>query len=150
MAVHNEHYNYISRGFPIGFVTPPSYKQPNKHCLYNHVRIVVKFNENPALFQGSRIVGFEVVPFSIKHKWDNGNNEEFHTETTLLHTCNDMNHVKYEPEGFQVRPPPPLVKHDRTHCIMDPMASPAAPSAPPQSSDPSRPVLRRRWRSRAR
>lgn len=103
VAVHNEHYNYISRGFPIGFVTPPSYKQPNVHCLYNHVRIVVKYNENPALFQGSRIVGFEVVPFSIKHKWDDANGEEFHTETTLLHTCNEMNHVKYEPEGFQVR-----------------------------------------------
>ena len=42
VAVRNEHYNYISRGFPIGFVTPPSYKQPNVHCLYNHVRIVVR------------------------------------------------------------------------------------------------------------
>jgi len=69
VAVRNEHYNYISRGFPVGFVTPPTFKEPNVHCLYNHVRIVVRYNENPQMFQGSRIVGFEVIPFSVKHKW---------------------------------------------------------------------------------
>jgi hypothetical protein len=47
-------------------------------------------------------VGFEVVPFSLKHSWDSGAGS-FNPESTLLHTCNEMNHVKYEPEGFQVR-----------------------------------------------
>jgi hypothetical protein len=27
VAVRNDHYHYISRGFPVGFVTPPNYKQ---------------------------------------------------------------------------------------------------------------------------
>ena len=70
-AVRNDRYDYISRGFPIGFVTPPTYQEPNVHCLYNHVRLLIKYNEDPALFKGSRIVGFEVVPFSVMHTWDN-------------------------------------------------------------------------------
>ena len=40
------------------------------HYLYNHVRIVLKFHEEPAAFNGARIVGFEVVPYSINHQWD--------------------------------------------------------------------------------
>jgi hypothetical protein len=45
------------------------------HCLYNHVKLLVSYNEDPALFKGSRIVGFEVVPFSVKHTWDNNKGE---------------------------------------------------------------------------
>ena len=45
------------------------------HCLYNHIRIMIEFNEDPALFKGSRIVGFEVVPFSVKHTWDDNKGE---------------------------------------------------------------------------
>jgi len=30
---------------------------------------------------------------------DNG--DAFDPQTTLLYTCNEMNHVKHEPEGFQ-------------------------------------------------
>lgn len=102
MAVRNDHYNYISRGFPVGFVTPANYKQPNVHCLYNHMRIVVKYNEDAERFQGSRIVGFEVVPFSVKHQWDSqGGKAAFDPQATVLETCNDDRHVKYEAEGFQ-------------------------------------------------
>lgn len=72
---------------------PP--KQPNVHCLYNHVRIVIKYNEDPAHFKGSRIVGFEVVPFSVKHQWDSqGGKAEFSADTTVLETCNDNKHIK--------------------------------------------------------
>jgi hypothetical protein len=49
--------------------------------LYNHVRIIVAFNEdhNPDLakrkFEGSRVTGFRVEPFSIRHKWDDRTGE---------------------------------------------------------------------------
>jgi transmembrane 9 superfamily member 2/4 len=71
------------------------------HCLYNHIRIVVKYNEDAERFPGSRIVGFEVVPFSVKHQWDSGKGEAFNADSTVLETCNDARPVKYEPEGFQ-------------------------------------------------
>lgn len=153
VAVRNDQYNYISRGFPVGFVTPPNYKevrdsgravscpsrirlyvftymplppherptdrpnaaqpphartsthtrtQPNVHCIYNHMRIIVKYNEDPSRFQGSRVVGFEVVPFSVKHQWDSHNGATaFDPQATVLETCNDERLVKYEGEGFQ-------------------------------------------------
>jgi len=72
------------------------------HCLYNHIRIVIKYNENAEHFKGSRIVGFEVVPFSVKHQWDSsGKDAAFSPESTVLDTCNDQKPVKYAPEGFQ-------------------------------------------------
>jgi transmembrane 9 superfamily protein 2/4 len=66
VAVRNEELGYVSRGYPIGFLaaTPKSTKP--QHYLFNHVRIIVRFNEDENEFAGTRIVGFEVVPFSIK------------------------------------------------------------------------------------
>ena len=52
------------------------------HYLYNHVRIVLKFHEEPAAFNGARIVGFEVIPYSINHQWDR--TEEFDEYRTTL------------------------------------------------------------------
>jgi transmembrane 9 superfamily protein 2/4 len=66
VAVRNEELGYVSRGYPVGFMaTTPKSKTP-QHYLFNHVRIIVRYNENPEAFSGTRIVGFEVVPFSIK------------------------------------------------------------------------------------
>ena len=66
VAVRNDELGYVSRGYPVGFMaTTPKTKNP-QHYLFNHVRIVVRYNEVPEAFEGTRIVGFEVVPFSIK------------------------------------------------------------------------------------
>ena len=66
VAVRNDELGYVSRGYPVGFMaTTPKTKTP-QHYLFNHVRIVVRYNEIPEAFEGTRIVGFEVVPFSIK------------------------------------------------------------------------------------
>jgi hypothetical protein len=66
VAVNAEELNFVSRGYPIGFIAPsPTTKKP-QHYLFNHVRIIVRYHEEPLEFEGSRIVGFEVVPFSIK------------------------------------------------------------------------------------
>lgn len=64
VAVRNDELGYVSRGYPVGFIaTTPSQKKA-RHYLFNHVRILVKYNENAEGL--STIVGFEVIPFSIK------------------------------------------------------------------------------------
>ena len=57
---------FLTRGYPIGFTATPPNSKKSHHYLFNHVRIIVRYHEDPLEFEGSRIVGFEVVPFSIK------------------------------------------------------------------------------------
>lgn len=64
VAVRNNELGYVTRGYPIGFIDSSS-KKP-RHYLYNHVSITIRINEDPESFSGTRIVGFEVVPYSIK------------------------------------------------------------------------------------
>jgi transmembrane 9 superfamily protein 2/4 len=60
------------RGFPVGEVD-----ENGKYLLYNHVRIVISVNSDPyaTAEEGQqpkwRVVGFEVVPTSINHKYEN-------------------------------------------------------------------------------
>jgi len=58
------------RGYPLGFLgsndrpgTAP--KQP---YIYNHLHFVVKFHTEPQ-FEGARLVGFEVEPLSVLHRY---------------------------------------------------------------------------------
>ena len=54
-------YDYVTRGFPVGFVAPPAFEGGRQmHFLYNHVRIVLKYHEDFEAFKGARIVGFQV------------------------------------------------------------------------------------------
>jgi len=57
------------RGFPLGFTggaeLPGTVEGVN--YLYNHHRLVFKYHMEPS-FEGSRIVGFEVEPFSVRHQ----------------------------------------------------------------------------------
>jgi transmembrane 9 superfamily protein 2/4 len=66
VAVRNDELGYVSRGYPVGFVASTPKKKTPMHYLFNHVRIIVRYHEDDQEFSGSRIVGFEVVPFSIK------------------------------------------------------------------------------------
>jgi len=58
------------RGYPLGFVG--SADRPGtttgQPYVYNHLRFVVKFHREDS-FSGSRIVGFEVEPLSVKHQY---------------------------------------------------------------------------------
>merc|ERR1740138_1175156 len=58
------------RGYPLGFVG--SAERPGSTAgtpyLYNHLRFVIKFHRDDS-FEGSRIVGFEVEPLSVKHQY---------------------------------------------------------------------------------
>jgi hypothetical protein len=88
---------YFTRGFPVGFKVQDLISGSTKHYLYNHIRIIIAYNEDsnpdPAArkFEGSRIVGFRVEPFSISHTWDEM--MPFNKDETLLKTCNEMRQV---------------------------------------------------------
>jgi transmembrane 9 superfamily protein 2/4 len=66
VAVRNDELGYVSRGYPVGFVTTTNKVKKPQHYLFNHVRIIVRYSEEETEFAGARIVGFEVVPFSLK------------------------------------------------------------------------------------
>lgn len=60
----------VYRGFPVGAAlerTEAGDSTPKKHYyLYNHVKIIVRYSERSEEHKGIRIVGFEVIPFSVK------------------------------------------------------------------------------------
>lgn len=65
IGVRNSEQDILYRGFPVGLTLETQSSKKKEHYLYNHVRIVIRYSEG-ADFSGVRIVGFEVVPFSIK------------------------------------------------------------------------------------
>jgi len=100
VAVRNEELGYVSRGYPVGFMAnTPSQKSP-QHYLFNHVKIIVRYSEIPDQFEGFRIVGFEVIPFSIKHEYS-GAPDSFKKETTVLSTCNKAREAAFNSDKFQ-------------------------------------------------
>jgi hypothetical protein len=100
VAVRNDELGYVSRGYPVGFLaTTPAKKKP-QHFLFNHVRIVVRYNENVEETTGATIVGFEVIPFSIKHEYE-GLASAFNKDTTTLSTCNQFTPAAFHPDKFQ-------------------------------------------------
>mmetsp|Transcript_3564 Transcript_3564/g.7394 ORF Transcript_3564/g.7394 Transcript_3564/m.7394 type:complete len:636 (+) Transcript_3564:47-1954(+) len=100
VAVRNDELGYVSRGYPVGFMaTTPKTSKP-QHYLFNHVRIIVRYSEDPESFEGTRIVGFEVIPFSIKHEYQDSQ-KNFNKDTTVLTTCNAQNPASFNPEKFQ-------------------------------------------------
>ena len=64
VAVRNNELGYVTRGYPIGFKDTSGKKE--RHYLFNHVSITIRIHEDPESFEGARVVGFEVVPYSIK------------------------------------------------------------------------------------
>jgi transmembrane 9 superfamily member 2/4 len=49
-----------ARGIPIGGI-----EDGDRYFIYNHWKLVVKYHDDPKLYEGSRIVGFDVQPVSI-------------------------------------------------------------------------------------
>ena len=82
----------FSRGFPVGFA------DGGRHYVYNHLKIIIKYRddvEKPLDSAGSppplpedvtsKVVGFEVIPKSIKHAFDGTG--EYIPGQTVLNTC---------------------------------------------------------------
>ncbi|CAL8469256.1 g8797 [Coccomyxa elongata] len=72
------------RGFPVGRM-----EENGKIYLHNHLRFTILYHRDPET-DLSRIVGFEVEPFSVKHKYDG----KWNTDRPELKTCNS-NSVKF-------------------------------------------------------
>ncbi|ESW26875.1 hypothetical protein PHAVU_003G155900 [Phaseolus vulgaris] len=69
-------------GFLVGLKGQYSGIKEEKYFIHNHLAFVVKYHRDPQLGL-SRIVGFEVKPFSVKHEYEGDWNEN-----TRLTTCN--------------------------------------------------------------
>lgn len=100
VAVRNEELGFVSRGYPVGFVATTTKEKKQTHYLFNHVRILVRYSEESKEFEGSRIVGFEVVPFSIKHTYE-ATTQQFSKQETILTSCNQFSPAQYHPDNFQ-------------------------------------------------
>jgi len=91
---------YYQRGYPLGFTEEDELGEV-QHFLNNHVRIIIKYNEDlgdeqgKKKFEGSRIVGFIVEPYSVQHHFEGTYNED-----TILSTCNEVSHVTADTRRF--------------------------------------------------
>ena len=75
------------RGYPVGFKAAPEDGGPEAHYLHNHARFTILYNRDPET-DLSRIVGFEVEPASVKHRYKN----RWDPVNPQLETCNAERH----------------------------------------------------------
>ncbi|CAJ1962871.1 unnamed protein product [Cylindrotheca closterium] len=89
MLMRSRELNYAVKGMPVGFEAPQQYainRYPENLFLYNHWRFTVTYHEDPSLFEGVRITGFDVHPVSIAHNLPescSGNQVENNPDTYL-------------------------------------------------------------------
>ncbi|KAG1326562.1 hypothetical protein COCNU_01G004960 [Cocos nucifera] len=69
-------------GFYVGVKGQYNGSRDEKYFIHNHLSFLVKYHEDEQL-DVSRIVGFEVKPFSVKHEYEG----EWNGNTTRLSTC---------------------------------------------------------------
>jgi len=94
--------NYAVRGYPVGFRAPSSSQpEPDPKAkkkkfqdnmdvfLYNHLKFAVTYHEDPSMFEGIRITGFDVHPVSIAHNIPAGDSTVSEM-TTDISTCSGM------------------------------------------------------------
>ena len=108
--------SYAVRGFPVGFVAPNSLTGVGdksadsvSHFLYNHVRVLIRYNQDP-ISEQLQIVGFDIVPFSIKHIYEDKDMEvkdpisgEKHVnENVKLRTCTEERPAVNDPSNFML------------------------------------------------
>eukprot|EP00249_Psilotum_nudum_P014615 c24917_g1_i1 orf=406-2349(+) len=71
------------RGFPVGFKATYIEGGEEKYFIYNHLSFTVLYHMD-ADSMASRIVGFEVTPYSVKHEYE----KPLDKERPQLTTCN--------------------------------------------------------------
>jgi transmembrane 9 superfamily protein 2/4 len=83
--------NYAVRGFPVGFRIPiRGHSGGFDVFLYNHLKFAVTYHEDPSLFDGIRITGFDVHPVSIAHDISAGDSTVSDLMNTAYSTCSGM------------------------------------------------------------
>lgn len=89
----------LEKGFPVGFTS-----EDGRTFLHNHLRFTLLYHQQ-AEDDLARIVGFEVDPFSVHHKYEGKWDDERSTPTLL--TCNPgaMKYVTDNEEHQEIREP---------------------------------------------
>lgn len=97
VLMRSKEYNYAVRGYPIGFQAPASFQslETGEYYLFNHLKFIVTYHEDPSLFQGVRVVGFDVHPVSVTHDIPSGTTNE----QTTVSTC-DNGSVQNDPNKY--------------------------------------------------
>ncbi|GAA0164193.1 transporter [Lithospermum erythrorhizon] len=72
---------FYQHGFNVGLKGQYTGSKAKKYFIHNHLTFTVKYHKDPQT-ETSRIVGFEVKPFSVKHEY-----EGKWTDKTRLTTC---------------------------------------------------------------
>jgi len=102
------------RGYPIGYMTYdiepedaldfefiPSGAEVTGHYLFNHLSFVLLYHEDPASFTGSRIVGFEVEPFSVNHKYNGADDAPYAGQPLTSCQSNDRGNLIGFPQSVE-------------------------------------------------
>jgi transmembrane 9 superfamily protein 2/4 len=89
---------YFENGYPLGVMAPDANGQ-QMYGLYNHIRFVIQYHQNSTNYEGSRVVGFIVQPFSVKHKYDQWNED---TGKVSLSTCKKGKSVDHTMEPMLI------------------------------------------------
>lgn len=99
VLMRSKEYNYAVRGYPLGFQAPPSFKalKAGETYMFNHLKFVITYHEDPTLFTGVRITGFDVHPMSIIHELPSDGSAV--SEKSVLDTCNG-GPVENNPENY--------------------------------------------------
>ncbi|XP_022853149.1 transmembrane 9 superfamily member 8-like, partial [Olea europaea var. sylvestris] len=71
-------------GFHVGLKGKYSGSKDEKYFLHNHLSFTVKYHKDQQT-EAARIVGFEVVPFSVKHEYEGQWSEDTHLVTCDPH-----------------------------------------------------------------
>ncbi|XP_054791238.1 transmembrane 9 superfamily member 10-like isoform X2 [Prosopis cineraria] len=83
-ADHDESSMVYLHGFLVGLKGQYAGMKEEKYFIHNHLSFVVKYHRDP-LTELSRIVGFEVKPFSVKHQYEGEWNENIRLTTCDPH-----------------------------------------------------------------
>eukprot|EP00956_Cyclotella_meneghiniana_P000025 scaffold49_cov73-Cyclotella_meneghiniana.AAC.3 len=69
VLMRSKELDYAVRSYPLGFKAAAATTglKNDEYFFYNHLRFTVFYREEPAEFEGVRIVGFDVHPVSIDH-----------------------------------------------------------------------------------
>lgn len=98
VLMRSKDYNYAVRGYPVGFIAPENFQslRPGEYYLFNHLRFIVTYHKDSAEFEGTRIVGFDVHPVSVKH--DTANKSPVQKGASLSTCSGDI--VDNEPSRY--------------------------------------------------
>lgn len=99
VLMRSKEYNYAVRGYPVGFQAPASFQalETGEYYLFNHLKFLITYHEDPKLFEGVRITGFDVHPVSMKHELPTDPSENVN-ENTKLSTCDGT--VQNDPSQY--------------------------------------------------